>query len=437
MKKLWQKVLLLSLLTIIFCPPRIDAQNLPLKHYESAFLAQEIYPRGASALDWFPDDYEVQGVTNDGQNWFFTSVAQVSDDDKKHGIMWKIPKSIPLNGNVAGKPGVKKIVSFDIPELKIDDKWQWHWGDPDHVKFDGVDYILVPIYAIVACFRADDLSFVNYAFFDARISGGGGWCAVGVDKDLYASTNDARSIVRYRIDSTILIKTKNHDALKFVDSYPLKKTDGSELVMTDMQGGEFTPTGEMLYLVSGRGACLEWLGIDGAPWSPRDGVHVIETENWTEVEQSVKRSEPSVYFSYNYDPTCIICYATIFPVGGGTDTPEGLTFWDLDDGSAPGISGSLHVLVDRYLYGGFNCDDEVFFHHYRSKVNVNDNASGGQGLLGTPNNPFSTLNEAISQYPIWDGAQIILRKGEYQLGTGIINKRIKITTEGGVSKIKR
>ena len=45
---------------------KVGAQNQPLIHYESAYLAQNRYPNGASALDWFPDDYEIQGVTNDG-----------------------------------------------------------------------------------------------------------------------------------------------------------------------------------------------------------------------------------------------------------------------------------------------------------------------------------------------------------------------------------
>jgi hypothetical protein len=425
------KSLLLFIIGLFSFCRSISAQNLPLNHYESAYLAQDVFPKGASSLDWFPDDYELQGVTNDGANWFIT----ITDQDETHGILWKIPKSIPLNGNVSGKPGVLKVHFNDIPELKQHNFW--HWGDPDHVVFDHVDYILVPIYSVVACFRANDLSFVNYAEFDDNIKGGGGWCAIGKDKNLYASINDPKSIAKYEIDSNILIQTKLRNSLKFIGNYPLKKTDGSDLYLTDMQGGEFSPSGEMLYLVSGRGACLKWLGFPGASWSPRDGIHAIATENWTEMYHSSKNPDVRLAFSYDYDPTCIICYI-IVPVGGGTDTPEGLTFWDLEDGSAPGIKGSLHVFVDRYLIGGTNCDDEIFFHHFSTNVYVDNNVKAGVEpiRIGTSKSPFNNINKAFGYYPIWDGAQIVLRGGVHQLENKIINKRIKIVTEGGTAIIK-
>ena len=68
------------------------------------------------------------------------------------------------------------------------------------------------------------------------------------------------------------------------------------------------------YMVFGRGFCLG----QGVPWSPRDGIHVIETAHWTEIAQSVRRSDPKDFFSYDYDPTCSFC-----GLGGGTHTPEG------------------------------------------------------------------------------------------------------------------
>src|SRR5215510_13121366 len=71
----------------------VAAQNRPSSHYEAALLAEADYPSGVSAMDWFPDDYEVQGVANDGKNWFFTIV----DQDQTHGILWRIPKAVPLN----------------------------------------------------------------------------------------------------------------------------------------------------------------------------------------------------------------------------------------------------------------------------------------------------------------------------------------------------
>jgi len=419
-KNTWFIIVAFCFLSIL-----VYGQNVPLSNYESYFLAQERYPSSASALDWFPDDYEVQGVTNEGSNWFFTIV----DQDGTHGIMWRIPKEVPLNGNVGGNPGVISVNFVDIDSLVALNAW--HWGDPDHVRFDGVDYIIVPIYGIFACFRADDLSYVNYGKFDSNVAGG--WCAVGVDNRLYSSANDATSVVGYTVDWASLVYSDNHDVLSFPETYPLYRSDGSVLYMTDMQGGEFSTSGEMLYLVSGRGACLEWLGISGAAWTPRDGIHAIVTENWTEIAQSSKSTGSTINFSYDYDPTCVIC-TIIVPVGGGSDTPEGLTIWDLEDGSAPGINGSLHVLVDRYLIGGPNCDDEIFFHHYSAKVHVDKNASGGQGLLGTPSNKFNSVNSAYNHYPIWDGAEMVLKPGVYN-DTGFYNKRIRITSSGGAAII--
>jgi hypothetical protein len=411
----------------LFYAVTLDGQNVPLSQYESYFLAQNRYPSGASALDWFPDDYEVQGVTNDGSNWFFTIV----DQDETHGIMWRIPKGVPLNGNVSGNAGVISTNYFNIPELVSINAW--HWGDPDHIRFEGEDYIVVPIYSKLACFKANDLSYVNYADFDGNIAGGGGWCAVGVDNDLYASVNSPTAIVQYDVDWANFINNPNdHDVLSFVTSHKLKKSDGSDLFMTDMQGGEFSTTGEILYLVSGRGACLEWLGLSGAEWTPKDGIHAIVTENWTEIAQSSKSSGSNINFSYDYDPTCVICTTLFVPVGGGSDTPEGLTIWDLEDGSAPAINGSLHVLVDRYLLG--DCDDEIFFHHYSAKVHVDKNASGGQGLLGTPSNKFNSVNSAYNHYPIWDGSEMILTPGVYK-DTGLYNKRMRITSSGGTVTI--
>ena len=159
-----------------------------------------------------------------------------------------------------------------------------------------VDYILVPIYSIVACFRADNLQYLNYANFDNHVSGG--WCAIGVDNCLYGSSNSPSSVVKYEVDWDVLTdeNSDNHDALTYAATFNLYKSNGSALTLTDMQGGEFSNSGEMLYLVSGRGACFEWLGLPGAEWMPHDGIHAIATEDWAEIGQSTKNSAPTTNF---------------------------------------------------------------------------------------------------------------------------------------------
>lgn len=44
------------------------------------------------------------------------------------------------------------------------------------------------------------------------------------------------------------------------------------------------------------------------------------------------------------------------------EEPEGITYWDLDNGMAPGITGQLHaIMIDNVGKG----DDDFFFKHYR------------------------------------------------------------------------
>jgi hypothetical protein len=384
------KFVLIILLVAIFCNV-IIAQNVPTKSYEGSYLFQGIYPSGMHNKDWFPDDYEVQGVTNDGSNWYFT----ITDQDKTHGIMWRIPKGVNLSGDIVGEPGVISVHYDNVDELNALELW--HWGDPDHIKYEGVDYILVPIYGhqepkVVACFRADDLSFKNYVFLENFI--GAGWCAVGVDNKLYVSANDADSIIKYDVDwDNLTDENGTQELLTGIETYPLTKSDGSTLLLTDMQGGEFSPSGEMLYLVSGRCSCAG----NGAEWTENDGIHAIETNTWTQLDQSIKNTDPTNYFSYDYNATCTECTVPYPPfyLPVGCHTPEGLTFWDLEDDNVQGVTGSLHVLIDFYTaieIGPFACDeDKLYLYHYSTNVHVGQSSDEDSGLAGTPGNPFVSV----------------------------------------------
>ena len=348
-----------------------------------------------------------------------------------------------------GTPGTISVHYDSVDELNS--QGLWHWGDPDHVEYAGMDYILVPIYGndeipggeqkIVACFRAHDLKFMNYAILDSFV--GAGWCAVGVDSNLYVSANNANSIIKYDIDwDNLTDENGSQDFLSGIETYPLTKPNGATLLLTDLQGGEFSPSGEMLYLVSGRCLCAG----NGAAWSEKDGIHAIETNTWTQLDQSLKNSEPTNYFSYNYNTSCTECAVPYPPyyLPVGCHTPEGITFWDLEDGSAPGSTGSLHVLIDFFSgieIGPSACDeDKLFLYHYSINVHVDKNSSDGLGLTGTPNNPFQTMSNAIIFYPIWDGSQLIIKSGVYDDQNGeefpiVINKRVKMNSEGGTAII--
>jgi hypothetical protein len=408
----------------------VHCQNEPLTRFEGYYMAQGAYPNYVNSVDWFPDDYEVQGVANDGENWFFTIVDQAGpiwDLHGTHGIIWRIPKGVDLDGDVSGNPGVMsvRLDSLEHPELWAMDAW--HWGDLDHFRYLGEDYLIVPIFEVFAVFRADDLSYVNYGHFPSSVHGG--WCAVGSDLNLYSSPNSGNplSIVRFFVDWDGLLFNDVHDVLQETQQYPLIDSDGNDLWLTDMQGGEFTSSGELLYLVSGRGDCV----TGGAEWSARDGIHAIRTDTWTKIQQSKRTTLSTEHFAYMYDPTCVDCDIFGIPTGWGTDTPEGLTIWNLDDGSAPGITGSLHVLIDRYMpLEIVSCDDELTFHHFSCKLYVDRDATPGVNRLGTLTNQFTGPMVAHDYYPIWDGAIMSIDAGTYP-DTGLLNKRIKLQTRNG------
>lgn len=416
----------------LFISTNLCSQNIPTKSYEGSYLFQGTYPSGLHNKDWFPDDYEVQGVTNDGKNWFFT----ITDQDKTHGIMWRIPKEVDLGGDVIGNPGAISVHYDNVDELNS--KGLWHWGDPDHIEYEGIDYILVPIYGgkqrVVACFSADDLSFKNYAIFDDFISAG--WCAIGIDNKIYASEDDPSVIYSYSVDwSSLTNENAGPITLSSPEPNLLTKPNGSTLSMTDMQGGEFSTSGEMLYLVSGRCLCAG----NGAAWSENDGIHAIETNTWTQLNQSLKNSKPTNYFSYDYNSSCTECvmpFPPFFILPVGCHTPEGLTFWDLEGGNVQGVTGSLHVLIDFYTaieIGASACDeDKLIMHHYSANIYIDKNSNGGSGLTGILSNPFQTVSDAYGDYiyEIWDGAQLIIEAGTYN-DTGTYDKRIRITSKNG------
>jgi hypothetical protein len=108
----------------------------------------------------------------------------------------------------------------------------------------------------------------------------------------------------------------------------LRSEQGAPLRVSAVQGGCFGPQGE-LYLCSDSGddrgvlvfdrlsgRCLGRLGID----------------------------------------------TDLFTVG---EELEGLTYWDLDDGRAPGVAGQLHVLELDNDVVRFDADEIKAFHHFR------------------------------------------------------------------------
>lgn len=417
-----------SLITV-FCAICIAGsaagQNVPLSSTEGYYLRISTYPDDLTNW-WMQNGLEVQGVTHDDDNWYFTLTAKSGNN----GFLRRIPRSVPLASNPQpSHPGIRLRSMTDVPELtNAVSGGYWHWGDPDHYRYNGIDYILVPIPGpIIACFRADNLQFINYAHLNGSVQDYAGWCAVGRDGALYSSGNHAWGIVRYSVDWQMLTTSSNgnnHNAMTYTGYYAFLSEGGAPIQLWHMQGGEFSPSGELLYVVCGSASCL------GQPPNqnpmPSDGIHVFETVNWRRVQRS---GNGAPYFDYSFNNGCT-CLST------GSQTPEGLTIWDLDDGSAPGVSGQLHVLKDHYNVGF--CDDAVSMQHFGNKVHVSTTGVtppyGGFPYPGTASRPFRTLNLAYGYYPLWDGAELVLRTGTYN-DTGTYTKRVKITSAGGAAVV--
>jgi hypothetical protein len=77
------------------------------------------------------------------------------------------------------------------------------------------------------------------------------------------------------------------------------------------------------------------------------GIHVFDAQTGRRIAKSTNGSGD---FNYEFHP-------------GWPDyeEPEGLTYWDLNDGRAPGIRGVLHALM---LDNDVSSADEVYFKHY-------------------------------------------------------------------------
>lgn len=398
----------------------LSGQNTPINSFEAYYLEQVEYPNTATN-DWHPDHTEVQGIAHDNSNWYFT----VTSNNGNNAFLWRIPVTVPLHSNVSGLPGVG-VKSMSSEPVLANNNFQ-HWGDPDRYRYNNTDYILVPINGnpvpIIACFRGSDLSFINYAFLDYSMQTDVGWCTVGKDGYIYTSRDNTNHILRYSVDWASLINTNSHDALTWIQSYALKDESGQSLLLHNMQGGEFSPTGELLYLVSGSGDCL---GFGNGVYSS-DGIHVFETVTWHRIKRSTNSAQGGGlnYFNYSFNNECA-CLT-------GSQTPEGLTIWDLDSGIAPNIRGQLHVIVN-FFNEYAPCEDEMSIKHYGRNIFV-DITNGfppnwTDPLTGTEHKPFENINDAYNFYPIWNGARMVIKTGSYS-DTGIYDKRIIMTSEGG------
>jgi hypothetical protein len=164
---------------------------------------------------------------------------------------------------------------------------------------------------------------------------------------------------------------------------------GAPLLLENLQGGEFSITGELLYLVA-------------------EGIHVFDTTTWRRVMKSSRTSGP---FYFNWEDGWL-----------GYQEPEGMTIWDLDDGQAYGVHGQLHVV----LLDNDTGTDEIWVKHYSHRIWVDGTVSGsGDGEWDNPFREFSSAAAAA-----WPRSEIRVKPGQYAF-TGTITTRTLVTADQG------
>jgi hypothetical protein len=376
--------------------------------YEAHYLFRGGHPIGQTG--W---SFRVEGVAHDDNFWYFTK-SRLPATQSFHAI-WKVPVGLDLLNVTINTPGVSVVLISNVHPLSE----YTDYGDPDVYRFNGVDYLVVPVSryddcffppAAVAFFRCDTLAYLGYA----RLPGPCGdapWVAVNEAGELFSSRTNVglsdpaeRGLRVYDVDWAAL---SNPDpvTITFNRTVPMFNESNQPLVPGHMQGGEFAPGGQLLYLSSG------FFDDDNAT-ADSEGIHVIDTTTFRRVRHST-RGVAGQLFDFYYNP------------GGSTEEqPQGLTLWDLDDGRAPGILGQLHVLV------GENFFETVDFKHFTRALSVDPNGPGCQ--TGTPSCPFHTISAALDR--AWDGAEIRIHGGSYPNPMSV-SRRIVLSSQNGTVRI--
>jgi hypothetical protein len=276
-----------------------------------AFLGN--YPVEEDSTGWADN---LNGVANDGTNWFFAN----NDEDPPR--LWKFPITHDLAVHVNADDLGPGINWNDRPSSLSDYE---HFGDID--CFEGRIYVPLQFGSPrkVARFDAKTLSFLGVGNLE---KGDGSWCAINpLNGLLYESPfyelEDPPSQLKLRVYQRH--ESGNDFSLSLLGEFPLFTITGSPISLRRIQGGAFSRRGH-LYLVSDS-------GNDSA------GIHGFDMITGRHVK----------HLPVSYEL--------------GTDVGEelqGLTIWDLKGNSAPHIEGQVHAILLEN--DGIDSDDLIFKH---------------------------------------------------------------------------
>ncbi len=451
-----------------FARQSFSQRPCPKSPKETYLLHLGSYPRGA--VSFGQGMIEVQGITfitnNNHPRTIITSVHRgwvmsgwLPSQRIDNAYLFKIPVTLDLqkidvfhNGDVVVKtlhnypPLWNPNPTMPLAFRKL--TGYVHWGDVDHYVFNKVEYLIIPMTSekpgrdknklewgdpAVFIFRAADLSLVAYDLLDNTDGKGQkdvGWCAVNPQTgDLYTSEDRTTKTLKYTIPWNLLPRSGYMGRLKmkYIKAYSLHGKGTTILDLHNMQGGEFTPSGELLYISNGAGRCKKQGAND--PGMPTDGIHLFDVATWKEIKHSTNRMyyrpgesnccQPySDYFDFTYDFRCGKFEAH-------SEQPEGIGIRDFSkiEKHDPHMNGQLHVLVASVgLFG-----NQAWIEHYTNKISV-DQVHGYSPVWnvpfpGTGQRPFKTVAAAVNFYPAWEGAQIAIK-------TKKIHKESIMTMEG-------
>lgn len=376
--------------------------------YEAHYVYLGGYPIAET-----PWSFRVEGVAHDDDFWYFTR-SRLPATQSIHAI-WKVPVGLDLLNVTSTTPGVSVVSINNVHPLFN----FTGFGDPDVYRFNGIDYLVVPVSryddcffpgTAIAFFRCDTLDYRGHVLLPGPC-GDAPWVAVSEGGELFSSRTNMglsdpaeRGLHVYNVDWAAL-ENPNPVTITFNRTVPLFDENNQSLVPFHMQGGEFARGDQLLYLSSGQ-------FNDENDTADREGIHVIDTTTFTRVRHST-RGVAGQLFDFYYNPG-----------GSSEEQPQGLTLWDLDDGRAPGILGHLHVLV------GENFFETVDFKHYTRALAVDSNWVGCH--TGAPACPFRTIGAALDR--AWDGAEIRIRPGSYP-NPLTISQRVRVSSQGGAVRV--
>jgi hypothetical protein len=325
------------------------ATHTYLGNYPSSYSAKMNLSSNVGITNWVEN---LQGVTHDSENWFFTQKQR----------LWKIHARKDLNND----PILADDFAFmpsELSQLGCN-----HFGDLDYFKWNDKGYLFIPVEGendcgkkpIVAVFRDEQgLPFVGYQPLEVDLDVENsriGWCAINpINCLLYTSHNEITEklpILRYQVEWDAL---ENNEVIITPESTmtlwdsPAKQNHVN--IPKYVQGGTFSPDGE-LYISSGK--MLDFLDYFGAMYG---GIFVFEL--FVEDSEAFgilqdRSSSTNMPFKYEYHPDIT-----------KNEEPEGLTYWDIDglNFQVPGIEGQIHaILLDNNVWP---LDDRIYFKHYR------------------------------------------------------------------------